>query len=309
MSRSSARQGPAPIALFVYSRLDHTRRAIESLRANEEAAASDLVIFSDGARSPENEGQVAAVREYVRQVSGFRSCRVVERPTNLGLSRSIIGGVTAMLKESDRVIVLEDDLITSPHFLRYMNEGLEEYRDDDRVASIHAYVYPVDRTLPETFFLRGADCWGWATWRDRWDAFNPDGQALLDALRARHLLRAFDMNGGFANAAMLERQIGGLNDSWAIRWHASMFLRGGLTLYPGRSLVANIGTDSTGTHCGTTDIFDVVQSARPVEVGRIPVEESAAARAAFREFGRKNGLGVSLRRRIARAYRTLVGRS
>ena len=134
------------------------------------------------------------------------------------------------------------------HFLRFMNDGLDRYADDERVASIHAYIYPLARPAPETFFLRGADCWGWATWRRAWEHFNPDGKTLLQQLEAHGLTRAFDFDGTAAFTEMLENQIRGLNNSWAIRWHAACFLDGLLTLYPGRSLVHNIGNDGSGTH-------------------------------------------------------------
>src|SRR5437879_5375115 len=182
----------APIALFAYRRLDHARRTIEALLANAEAASSDLIIFADAASTEAAEHEVAAVRRYLRGVSGFASVTIVERERNLGLANSIIAGVTEVIQENDRVIVVEDDVVTSPFFLRYMNEALEYYKDDERVASIHGYVYPIKQSLPESFFLRGADCWGWATWRRGWGLFNPDGRYLLSELHRRGLAEEFD---------------------------------------------------------------------------------------------------------------------
>ena len=156
---------PAPIALFAYNRPAHLARTLAALQNNELAAASDLFVFADGAKSPAHAEGVARVRETLRDVTGFRSVTVAARAENLGLARSIISGVTELVTAHDRVIVVEDDLHTSPYFLRYLNEALEMYAADERVVSAHAYVYPIARPLPETFFLRGADCWGWATWR------------------------------------------------------------------------------------------------------------------------------------------------
>src|ERR1700682_2325806 len=129
----------APIALFVFNRPDHTRRTVEALRANAHAAASELFVFCDAARDAKDASGVAGVREFVHGITGFRSCTVIEKEKNLGLANSIIGGVTEVLRRDDRVIVMEDDLVTSPFFLSYMNEALEYYQDDDRVASIHGY--------------------------------------------------------------------------------------------------------------------------------------------------------------------------
>jgi hypothetical protein len=295
----------APIALFVFNRPEHTRRTVDALRANVHAGETDLFVFCDAARDARDASSVGTVREFVRAITtGFRSCTMIAREKNLGLAASIIGGVSEVLRKHDRVIVMEDDLVTSPFFLPYMNEALEYYQDDDRVASIHGYVYPTRLPLPETFFLRGADCWGWATWRRGWALFNPDGRQLLSQLQAGREIREFDFDGAHPYTAMLRDQIRGANNSWAIRWYASAFLKKKVTLYPGRSLVINIGIDASGTNCGSTDTFDVSSSTSPIRIGGIPVEDSPQGRAAFIEFGRRNGLGSPMRRRLMRLART-----
>lgn len=274
----------SPIALFAYNRPDHVQRVVEALRMNPEAANSELFIFSD---APKNEAAATAVGEVRRcayAATGFRSITVVEQPHNLGVSRSIIAGVTDLTQRYGSVIVLEDDLLPARGFLQYMNEALAAYREDPRVISVHAYTYPVKETLPETFFLRGADCWGWATWARGWALFEPDGAKLLDELRARGLTHEFDLDGGYAYAGMLEGQIAGRNDSWAVRWYASAFLRGLLTLYPGHSQVQNIGADGSGSHVGSTGVFSHENWGQTVHVGGIPVEESELARRAFAGF-------------------------
>ena len=275
----------APVVLFTYNRLQHTKRTINALRLNSLAATSDLIIYSDGPRSPRGTTNVDSVRDYLREIEGFRSVKIVTRPQNLGLARSIIEGVNEVLNVYDRVIVLEDDMETSTHFLEFMNSSLELYATDTEVASIHGYVYPVNESLPETFFLRGADCWGWATWKRAWDTFELDGQRSLDQLQARELVSEFNFGGAADFTEMLDRQIRGKNNSWAIRWHASAFLKGMLTLYPGRALVRNIGSDSSGNHCGSTDAFDVGDvSENRIHVAAIPLCENADAKSAFAAY-------------------------
>lgn len=276
----------APIALFVYSRPGHARRTVESLLKNPEASNSDLIVFSDAARTPDQEEAVHRVREYIADIEGFRSLTVHHRPQNFGLAKSIIEGVTQAFEEYERVIVLEDDLETSPHFLRYMNEALDRFEEEEHVISVHGYMYPVHNPLPEAFFLRGADCWGWATWRRGWAQFNPDGKFLLDELKRQNLLKAFDFNGAYSYSGMLKGQINGSNDSWAVRWHASAFLANKLTLYPSRSLVHNIGNDSSGTHSGTSAVFDAKLSTMPIILDDIVIEESEAAKKAIEDFFR-----------------------
>jgi len=274
----------APIVIFAYARADHLRRSVASLLANPEASRTDVSFFCDAARDAEHQAGVDAVRAYVESVAGFQSVRRVYRERNLGLAGSVVDGVTRVLGERGQVIVVEDDLELSPHFLRFMNDALHRYRHEPRVASVHGYVYPTHTTLPETFFLQGADCWGWATWSRAWRHFDADGTRLLAALRARRLTRDFDYDGTFPFTWMLDQQVKGQNDSWAVRWHASCYLDGLLTLYPGRSLVKNIGNDASGTHGASSDDFAVKLSTTPVQLGDIPMQPSLEAREAIKHF-------------------------
>ena len=203
----------SPIALFVYNRPGHTMRTLQALSRNPEAIYSDLYIYADGAADLKSVGAVNEVRRLIRQFSGFKSISVVERAENIGLAKSILGGVTQLLERSNTLIVLEDDLVVSPTFLKYMNTGLDLYQDDERVGSIHGYTYPCEDTLPNTFFLRGGDCWGWATWARAWGHINLDGSLLLRQLEERGLTKAFDLEGAYPYVKMLKNQIHGKNDS------------------------------------------------------------------------------------------------
>jgi hypothetical protein len=273
---------PAPIALFVYNRLHHTKETVEALRNNTLAKDSDLFIFSDGPRNRDDARKVIALRKYLRTIGGFRSCSVITREQNIGLASSIINGVTDLLKRFGTIVVVEDDLVTSRYFLSYLNQGLRIYEHHEQVVCIHGYVYPARMTLPETFFVRGADCWGWATWSRGWRVFESDGQKLLDALQERGLNKDFNLDDSIDYVGMLRSQIAGENDSWAIRWHASAYLAGKMTLYPGQSLVNNIGFDGSGTHAGDRpDMFSVNMSNRDIRLEAIPVQESTVGRNAF----------------------------
>jgi len=294
----------APIALFVYNRPDHLSRVATALARNAEAARSRLFVFVDAAKSPAAEPQVSEVRVLAHRLSGFSSVEVIEQSSNQGVARSIVHGVTRLTAEHGRVIVLEDDLLPSANFLQYMNDALRRYADDDRIISVHAYSYPVPDRLPDTFFLRGADCWGWSTWKRGWDLFEPDGRRLLADLEARRLAREFDFGNSYPYTRMLRDCIEGKNDSWAIRWYASAFLQGKLTLYPGSSQVQNIGADGSGIHVGDTRLFEHAYWGRRLEVGAIPVKESKEARRSF--AGYLAGLRPSMAARVLRRVRRLM---
>jgi hypothetical protein len=285
----------APVVLFVYNRLWHAQESVKTLRENVLAKESELIVFSDGARSAADEAAVASVREYLKTITGFRKISIMERTRNRGLAQSVIEGVGEIVNQYGRIIVLEDDLVTSPYFLKFMNEALEFYKDEERVISVHGYVFPVRNRLPETFFLKGADCWGWATWKRGWDLFEADGEKLLIEIKKKRLKRDFDFNGAYPYTKMLEDQTHGKNNSWAIRWYASAFLNDKLTLHPGRSLSRNIGTDESGTHCGTTDLFDTQISRSPIQITDIPIEESGSAREEFERYLKKVQPGLAVR--------------
>jgi hypothetical protein len=186
-----------------------------------------------------------------------------------------------------------------------MNDALDVYANVPNVGSIHGYWYPVDEACAETFFLRGASCWGWATWSRSWSLFEPDGRKLLAELERRKLTRAFDLDGAMRYTQMLKDQIAGRNDSWAIRWHATMFLANRLQLSPGVSLVRNIGFDGSGTHCAETDAYATALAQRPIRLKPIAPEESVQARSALIRYYRRSR--PSLAARIAGRLRRATG--
>lgn len=267
----------APIALFTYSRADHTKRAVESLVQNSEAAESDLYIFSDGPKTEAKREAVKENRKYIHTIKGFKSVNIIERETNWGLANSLIAGITDVINKHGKVIVVEDDLVLSPFFLKFMNEALEKYKDEDKIGAITAYCPIKDDTLPETFFLRYFHCWGWATWKRSWDLMNLDTKFLLRKLRWK--TKKFNLDGALNNYGMLYCQKIGMVDSWFIRLYASFFLAEKLTLFPGHNLVSNHGLDGSGTHSRKQkhitrdDEKDVDYLNKPVILHHIPIQE------------------------------------
>jgi hypothetical protein len=269
--------GLAPIALFVYDRPGHTKKTVEALLGNELAKDSDLIVYSDGPKDDRAKVPVGEVRNYLKSVKGFRSIRIVEKPKNEGLARSVISGVSETVNRFGKAIIMEDDIVTSPYFLKYMNDALNLYEREDAVMSICGYRVPTGTILPETFFLRKTDSWGWATWKRRWDLFEPDGEKLLKAIIDNKSEGAFNLGGAFPAVQMLKDQIAGENDSWAVRWYASSILHNKLNLYPGESLVQNIGFDASGTHAGTTRGINSELAKKQIMVWRIPIIEDPVA--------------------------------
>jgi hypothetical protein len=295
----------APVILFCYNRLDHTRKTVQALQKNELAKDTDLIIYSDAPKHEQANSTVEALRLFLKTISGFKSVQIIEREKNLGLAASIIDGVSKVTSDYGRAIVLEDDLVTHPGFLKFMNEGLVRYENDEHVISIHGFAFPI-AGLPETFFLKGADCWGWATWSRGWKLFEADGSFLLEKIKKTGRSHEFDFDGQYPYVKMLEDQIAGKNASWAVRWYASAFLSNKLTLYPGRSLVRNIGYDS-GTHMNDGkggDYFGVL-SPTEVKIGNPKIEHSHLAYGLFSRFfqSRKISLPTRIKNKILKIMR------
>lgn len=267
----------APIALFVYNRPDHVRRTVDALRNNYLAGESELFIFSDGPRDKNTEERVSRVREYIKTITGFKRVSIIERSDNLGLSHAIITGITELIARYGKVIVLEDDIVTSPYFLKFMNDGLSAYQSSEEVISICGYMYPINKKYADTLFFRVADCWGWATWKRGWDLFVPDGQKLYSALEGRNLFKRFNLDDSFNYTKMLKTQIQNRNVTWDVCWYASAILNDKLSLYPWKSLTMNIGIDGSGTNRGVIDYYRTELVDEPITIHDIPVLENEHA--------------------------------
>lgn len=248
----------APIVLFVYNRPEHTKQTVEALKQNTFASESELYIYADAPKHTGHNDAVQAVREYVRGITGFKAITVIERERNWGLADSIVDGVTTVVEKYGRVIVLEDDIVTSQYFLQYMNDALELYQDEERVMHVSGYFFPVESSnLPETFFYNQTSCWGWGTWARAWGAYENDSNKLFNQIKASGRLREFDMDGNFKFSSTLRANIRGDIKTWAIKWHASVFLKNGLCLHPKKTLVLNTGHDGSGVHSQKTNLYGV----------------------------------------------------
>lgn len=244
----------APIVLFVYNRRDHVQKLINSLKNNSLAYESELYIFSDGYKDELDKKKVEEVRSYLHELEGqdfFRNVVVEYSEKNRGLAQSVIAGVTEIINRFGKVIVLEDDLIVSPHFLKFMNEGLDYYEKDNRIWSVSGFSRDIEylRTIEEDmYFSCRAQSWSWATWKDRWDKTDwnvSDYSTFKTDFKKRAAFNA----GGDDMSSMLDRQQCGKINSWAIRFCYAQFINVAYTVQPRVTLVQNGGQDGSGTHC------------------------------------------------------------
>jgi len=279
----------APIVLFTYNRPFHTKNVLDSLAANEKAADSILYVFCDGAKEGASEEvlkKIDAVRKIVTSEKRFKEVIVTLQPNNKGLANSIINGVTTVIKEHGRAIVLEDDLQFSPFFLDYMNDALTRYKDNKNVGHIGSCnFFACGSRFPDSFFTIMPDTWGWATWNDRWEAFNSDAVFLFKELEKRDLMHTFNTYGAYNMKQMLVDQIFGKVDSWAIRWQAVMVLNNWLCLYPNPSYSHHIES-SEATHA-KINLVPPMQMEKPSFKTVDAVEDALTTAAMMRGYAGK----------------------
>lgn len=273
----------APIVLFVYNRPEHTVRTIEALKNNELADLSTLIIYSDGPKNSLAEDKVRQVRDYIKTVRGFRSVEVVERDMNWGLASSIIDGVSSVINQYGKVIVLEDDIVTSSSFLSFMNKALDFFKLEKKVWHISGWNYPMSEVgLGDVFLWRLMNCWGWATWADRWGKYNKSSEVLKNF--SKDEIFRFNIDGVENFWQQIQLNKAGKIDTWAIFWYATIFKHSGLCLNPTKTLVDNIGLDGTGTHCGKIDSTSARASNLYIEQFDIKLEENSIAVQRFKDL-------------------------
>ena len=251
----------APIILFVYNRPWHTQQTVEALQKNELAAESELFIFADGPKvnaTEEQKEKIRQVREYIHTISGFKSVTICEKETNCGLANSVVYGVTKVIDQRGKVIVLEDDIVTHRFFLRFMNEALDFYEQDKRIYMIGGFNldFKFPRTyLNDVFIVHRSCSWGWATWKNRWMTADWTVSDYSSFAKDKTQIDRF-CRGGNDMFPMLQNQMNGKLDSWAIRWDYCMYKHDAYCLWPKYSMVKNIGFDGSGIHCGENDYIE-----------------------------------------------------
>ena len=239
----------APIIIFTYNRYKHFEITLKSLSKNHLSKESELYIFCDGPKNLSDKKKISRIYNLYLLNKSFKRKKIIFRKKNIGLKKNITQGVSQILKDYDSVIVLEDDMISSKYFLTYMNEGLKKFKNYSKVASIHAYMYPLKKKFKNKyFFLKGADCWGWGTWKRSWKKLSLNSKKLSIKIEKNNLIEEFNYNNTYNYFKMLKKNIK-TNRSWAICWYASMFLQNMYTLNPTTSLIKNIGLDGSGTNC------------------------------------------------------------
>lgn len=302
-------QAMAPVLIVTYDRLEHLKKTITSLQSNIYAEQTDLFIASDYQRSDSEAKKVAAVRGYLKNIDGFKSVTVFAREKNLGVVDNSNLAVQFIFDKFDRFIIMNDDLVTAPGFLKFINEAFGRYGGNERVFSITGYCPPIQ--IPSTyqydaFFLGRMSAWGCSMTKDRYDSVREITREEFDEFAAnKKLSRAFVEAGGEDLLVMLKDVAYGSLEAWDVRCMYTQFMKNQYTVYPTQSLILNIGFDGTGMHCGKTDRFDVALSDKTTFYFPDDVVVDQRIVAANRKFR----AGASYARKLMSRTRGLVGKS
>lgn len=240
----------APVCLFCYNRLYETKKTIEALKNNFLANQTDLFIFSDAPKTASQYEKVNELREFLHTIVGFKSITIKKYKVNNGLVKSIKKGVTQTLKKKGKVIVLEDDLITSRNFLDFMNKALDFYKLNNKIMSISGYSFPLITNFfskNDVYMYPRFFSWGWATWEDRWETINWNSNFYIDHPERSKFKKTLKKGGSDQFRMLSNTNIGKLS-SWAIIFSSHLALNSGFSIVPKLSKVANIGFSEEATH-------------------------------------------------------------
>ena len=240
----------APICLFTYNRLTETKQTVQALKNNFLAKDSELYVFSDGSINRNSTLKIHAVRDFLKTVDGFKNVTIYESEENKGLANSIISGITKVFETYESVIILEDDLITTPNFLDFMNKALDYYKEDCSIYAVNAFSPLIKNIDADVYYLHSrAFPWGWGTWSSCWkeEYFDKDKIREYIALNPG-VLEEFDKYNGEDASEMLLRTLDNKISSWYIRWVFKNYLENRKAVFPSLSKVKNIGDSEDATH-------------------------------------------------------------
>lgn len=280
----------APIVILTYKRAEHLQKTLEAIRQNALAAESDLIVYSDGPKYPDNEADVAAinaVREVVKSKQWCKNVKLVAGEKNKGLNDAFFDGITEVMNEYGKAIILEEDIVVSPHFLDYMNDALNMYEHEKKVFQITGYIFNMKtQHLPSTYFMTHPFTWGWATWKDRWEKLIPDAKELMQVLVDNNHYKRLTFNGSELDFwEQMQANAEGRMNTWDIKWFCSVVANEGLCLFPQFSLVKNIGFDGSGAHFQNGDMgLDTNMYAKKIVLQKQIIAENAAAQKSLIKF-------------------------
>ena len=249
----------SPVILFVYNRPNHLKKTLSFLKKNSETKKSFIYIFSDGYKNNDSMDQkkVEQVRDIIKKINFFKKKFIFERKKNIGLRNNIIRGINLAFKNNSKLIILEDDILVSRYFLKFMNESLTKYYKNNKVWHISGWNYDINEVTisDDVFFIKNMNCWGWGTWKNRWNKINLKSEKLIRKFSKSDKYR-FNLDNSFENFSQIIRNYESKKSTWAIFWNATIYLNNGLCLNPLKSLTSNIGQDESGTNTTNTQLVN-----------------------------------------------------
>jgi hypothetical protein len=240
-----------PILIVAHRRVATTQQVVDAVIAS---GSDDVWGFVDGGRNAQEWAQVSEVVELLNDAPWSGQFHLRAMPENVGVSRGGPMAIDWVLRERERVAILEDDCVPTEEFFEFARLMLDRYEEDPRVAVISG-----TRIVPTRWPTSGAPyafgsfplIWGWATWRDRWSRYSRDIRgwrrhvSLIDLLRQGGPLHAWDWYRLFNSVST--------DDPWSWDYQLTYMLwrYGQLAVIPGVNLVRNVGFGELASHTDT----------------------------------------------------------
>ncbi len=238
------------ITIFAFNRPDHLENLLNSLSINKESEYLPILFYIDGVRNNSDKLKNFKIKSLINNFRKFLpNSKIIERKENIGSKSNIINGVSETLDIYDAVIVLEDDLILDKYFINYMLKGLEKYANNREVFHVSGFSFIKQEEKGKSIFTRYMNCWGWATWSNRWALLNRNTKELEKSFTKEEIYKFNLDNSHDFFRQLIENRMGIIN-TWAIFWYVTIFKNNGLCLTPINSLVLNKGYDGSGERLG-----------------------------------------------------------
>jgi hypothetical protein len=251
-------QNLAPIMVSTYSRLNHLKATIQALQNNNHAVDTPLYIFSDAAK-PGDEEAIAKVRSYLTTIKGFKSVTIIERKTN-GRVQNNRQGIAQLLKQYGRVIFIEDDILTAPGFITFMNQALDRYQDTPNILSVSGYIPEIntDNHACDALLLKRFTGWGVGFWSGKYEQIKAISLDDFEKIKnSQEQTKRLNEQFGEDLFNRFRAEAFGHLDGVDTRACYLQFIKGMYSVHPKHSLVQNTGNDGSGVHSSINNKYEV----------------------------------------------------
>ena len=234
-----------PLVIFSFNRPQKLKQLLINLQGE---IFQKVIIFCDGPRFEDEREQC---EENQRQAQAFKfhfDTEIISHKHNYGLIKNFAEGLTRVFQQYEAAIILEDDCLPKLGFFKYVTQGLNIYQSRKDIFSIGAYHRPMQMSQKREVFLSPRfNCWGWATWQDRWQSIAQAVHSGISPFRHYYMIpqtAGIDIPMRARSAVLKKRPL-----TWDTLVALHCLKHQWYQLQPLHVMVNNIGFDGSGMNC------------------------------------------------------------